>query len=119
MAKKAVVERAREFRAAPTQSEAMLWEVLRDRQLNGVKFRRQWVIGPFVVDFCAPRERFIIEIDGGIHDTLYEYDEERQRWLETARYHIVRVSALDVETDLFAVLSILSKHLRSPSPSPS
>jgi len=95
----------------------MLWDVLRDRQLHGVKARRQFVIGSFVTDFCAPRQRLVIEVDGGIHDTQREHDQERQRLLEAARYRVIRVSAEDVETNVPAVLSIISKHLLAPSPS--
>jgi len=76
--KRELVEQAREFRKAPTRSEAMLWDVLRDRQLHGVTFRRPFVIGSFVTDFCAPRQRLIIEVDGGIHDMQHEHDNERQ-----------------------------------------
>lgn len=117
MVKRELVEQAREFRKVPTQSEAILWDVLRDRQLYGVKFRRQFVIGALVADFCAPRQRLIIEVDGGIHDTQREHDQERQRLLEAARYRVIRFSAEDVETNLPAVLSTIAKHLVSPSPS--
>jgi len=118
LVKRELVEQAREFRKAPTRSEAMLWDVLRDRQLHGVKFRRQFVIGSFVTDFCVPRQRLIIEVDGDIHDTRREHDNERQRLLETAGYRVIRFSAEDVETNLLTVLSTISKHLLSPSPSP-
>jgi very-short-patch-repair endonuclease len=88
-----------------------LWDVLRDRQLHDVKFRRQFVIGSFIVDFCAPRQRLIIEIDGSVHETQQERDIERQRLLERAGYRIIRVSAEDVEANLPAILSDISKHL--------
>ncbi len=113
-----LLARAREFRTAPTRSEVALWDVLRDRKLLGVKFRRQWVIGPFIADFCAPRHRLIIEIDGSIHDTQRERDEQRQHFLESAGYRVIRVSAEDVENNPSAVLSTISKYLNSPSPSP-
>jgi len=96
LVKRELVERAREFRKAPTRSETILWDVFRDRQLHGVKFRRQFVIGSFVADFCAPRQRLIVEVDGGIHDTQRKHDQERQRLLEAARYRVIRVSAEDV-----------------------
>jgi very-short-patch-repair endonuclease len=109
--KRDLVERAREFRTVPTRSEAMLWDVLRDRQLDDVKFRRQFVIGSFIVGFCAPRQRLIIEIDGGVHETQRERDRERQRLLECAGYRILRVSVEDIEANLPAILSGISKHL--------
>jgi very-short-patch-repair endonuclease len=117
--KRELIERSREFRTAPTRSEAMLWDVLRDRQLHGIKFRRQFVIGSFIVDFCAPRQRLIIEIDGGVHETQRERDTERQHRLESAGYQIIRVSAEDVEANVSAILSTISTFVISPSPSPS
>ncbi len=87
--------------------------------LHGIKFQRQFVIGSFVTDFCAPRQRLIVKVDGGIHETPRERDQERQRLLEAARYRVIRFSAEDVETTLPAVLSAISNYLISPSPSPS
>ncbi|MBK8251153.1 MAG: DUF559 domain-containing protein [Polyangiaceae bacterium] len=57
---------ARRMRATPTTSEAILWEALRGSQV-GVMFRRQVVIGPYIVDFCAPSVRLVVEVDGGYH----------------------------------------------------
>jgi very-short-patch-repair endonuclease len=114
-----IVERAREFRTAPTKSELLLWEALRDRQLSGVKFRRQSVIGPFVVDFCAPLYHLIVEVDGAVHAGQREHDTERQHCLESAGYRVVRVSADAVESDLSSVLRAIADALNlyhSPSP---
>jgi adenine-specific DNA-methyltransferase len=110
---------AREFRVAPTPTEARLWAAVRNRQLNGAKFRRQQQIGPFIVDFFCPEHRLIVEVDGTIHETQGEHDEERQRMLESCGYHVVRVSAYAVMTDLSNVLVSIARHLdlsRSPSP---
>ena len=68
---------ARQFRKAPTASEVMLWEALRGRQLQSVKFRRQQPIGPFVVDFFAAAQKLIVEVDGPIHDQQQEADRRR------------------------------------------
>jgi very-short-patch-repair endonuclease len=114
-----IVERAREFRTAPTKSEALLWEALRDRQLFSVKFRRQSVIGPFVVDFCAPLYHLIVEVDGAVHAGQREHDTERQYHLESAGYRVIRVSADAVESDLPSVLRAIADALNlyhSPSP---
>ncbi len=120
MAKRQLVERAREFRVLPTVSEKMLWDALRDRKLHGVKFRRQVVIGRFVVDLCAPAYRLIVEIDGGIHMKQREHDAERQRILEAMDYRVLRIPAHDVETKHSAVHSAIIESLFSlPSPSPS
>jgi very-short-patch-repair endonuclease len=60
-------ERARYLRQELTLAERRLWAVLRSTQLNGVKFRRQHPIGKFIVDFCAPGKKLIIELDGSQH----------------------------------------------------
>jgi very-short-patch-repair endonuclease len=57
-----------------TASEAMLWEALRDRQISGLRFRRQVPIGPFVVDFACLGAKLAIEIDGSIHNEHVEQD---------------------------------------------
>ena len=59
--------RARELRSNQTDVEAKLWRHLRDRQVFGAKFRRQHPIGPYIVDFCCPTVRLIVELDGGQH----------------------------------------------------
>ena len=58
--------RARWMRREPTLTESVLWERLRGKRL-GVVFRRQVVIGRYIVDFCAPAVRLVVEVDGGYH----------------------------------------------------
>lgn len=68
----------------------MLWHAIRGRQL-GVKFRRQHIIGPYIVDFVCLEKRFIVELDGEQHDDRQgEYDLRRQRWLESEAYVVAR-----------------------------
>src|SRR5918994_1007626 len=81
---------ARDLRKRQTPAEVQLWKVLRDRRLDGVKFRRQHPIGPFVADFCCPHLRLIVEVDGGIHDESVEQDEERTRLLASSGYTVLR-----------------------------
>jgi very-short-patch-repair endonuclease len=102
---------AREFRAQPTPSEQRLWGALRNRQLNGAKFRRQQAIGPFIVDFFCAEHRLIVEIASAIHEIQHEHDKERQRMLEASGYHVVRVSAHAVETALPSVLMAIREYL--------
>jgi adenine-specific DNA-methyltransferase len=95
---------ARDFRKEPTPTEAILWQHLRGRQVGGAKFRRQQPIGPFVVDFCAPRLRLIIEIDGSVHDALEERDAERQRLIESLGFRFLRIPTAAIENNLGEVL---------------
>ncbi|MHB8647482.1 MAG: endonuclease domain-containing protein [Thermomicrobiales bacterium] len=110
---------ARELRTQPTSSEEQLWGALRNRRLDGAKFRRQQAIGPFVVDFFCAERRLIVEVDGSIHETQREHDEERQRLLEACGYHVVRVSAQAVEANVSSAMVAIKDALdryRSPSP---
>ena len=64
-----LLEASRHLRQRATQPEDLLWARLRDRQLAGSRFRRQAVIGKFVVDFYCHESRLIVELDGSVHDT--------------------------------------------------
>jgi very-short-patch-repair endonuclease len=61
------LKQARALRREPTEVEKRLWRLLRDRRFGGVKFRRQFPIGPFIADFACPAHRVVIELDGGQH----------------------------------------------------
>jgi adenine-specific DNA-methyltransferase len=98
------VEAARGFRRAPTKSEAMLWQAVRNGRIACHRFRRQHQIGQYIVDFCCPAKRFVVEIDGPIHDQHTEEDRERQRAIEARGYRFLRVKASDVEHDLGPVI---------------
>ncbi len=73
-----VLDAAREQRKNPTKSEDMLWQALRGKKLDGLKFRRQQPVGMFVVDFYNSDYRLVIEVDGPIHVTQTDADQERQ-----------------------------------------
>ena len=112
-----MVEAARQFRKAPTPSEAVLWQALRDRQLDGIKFRRQQPIGPFVVDFFAPALRLVVEVDGPIHAAQQEADRQRQELLEMAGLRVFRLTAEEVEHNLPQALTNLRNFIKNlPSP---
>jgi very-short-patch-repair endonuclease len=113
-----MVEVAREFRKTPTRSEDILWQALRNRQLEGVKVRRQQPIGPFVVDFFVPAHRLVIEVDGPIHADQQQLDRERQSLLESLGLHFLRLPAELVEADLPAALDRIRTTLRASRPSP-
>ncbi len=81
---------AKEFRHEPTPAEARLWSRLRAHRLDGVGFRRQHAIGPYIVDFCAPRKKLVIEVDGSQHLVRAEYDAHRTRYLESRGYRVIR-----------------------------
>jgi very-short-patch-repair endonuclease len=87
-------------RGCLTESEARLWEVLRGRKL-GVQFRRQVVLlDRYIVDFLAPAERLVVEVDGSYHATRRSADKRRDRELRRGGYRVVRLSAAIILTDI-------------------
>jgi very-short-patch-repair endonuclease len=114
-----MIEVARDFRKEPTKSEAVLWKALRGKGLDGVKFRRQQPIGPFVVDFYNSDHCLVVEVDGPIHELQQEADRARQDMLEQLGLRVLRLKTEMVENDLPAALAIIRaaiKATRAPSP---
>jgi very-short-patch-repair endonuclease len=97
---------ARRLRANATPHERILWRALKELPVEGTHFRRQAPIGPYVVDFFCPAKRLVVELDGGHHndDETAKHDRERQLWLESQGYRVVRFWNSDVTGDLNAVL---------------
>ena len=88
--KKELHRRARKLRANMTDAEQKLWKILRLRQMGGCRFRRQMVIGQYIVDFCCPQIKMIVEVDGGQHQQNRDYDNDRTRWLMSQGYKVLR-----------------------------
>ncbi|MDX2137691.1 MAG: endonuclease domain-containing protein [Chloroflexota bacterium] len=105
--KQRMVEAARHLRAEQTPSEEILWQSLRNRRLNGWKFRRQFPIGAFVLDFYCAESRLAVEVDGAIHRQQVEADTMRQSLLEELGIRFVRVTADQVEQDIVGVLRVI------------
>lgn len=84
-----LAERARGMRFAPTSTEALLWSALRGSRL-GVQFRRQFVIGRYIVDFCAPAAKLVVEIDGGYHKCIASADARRDSALQQHGFRVLR-----------------------------
>jgi very-short-patch-repair endonuclease len=95
--------KARSLRKRQTKSEALLWSILRGKQMCGLKFRRQHPIGPFIVDFACVSEKLVVEIDGDYHDYTIEQDMQRERYLGLQGWQVIRFSARDVEYDPEAI----------------
>ena len=102
-----LVARARQLRREGTPAERILWEALRGRQLQGMRFRRQHPIETFILDFYCPQHKLVVEVDGGIHTepTVRERDEERQRWIEAHGYEFLRFTNEEVLHELPRVLA--------------
>ncbi len=100
----------RELRKTPTSFESLLWERLRNSQLEGRKFRRQHSIGVYILDFYCPSERLCIELDGMVHLTreAIVHDEVRDAALAQLNIKTLRISNEEIERDLDAVLLKIS-----------
>jgi very-short-patch-repair endonuclease len=108
-------ERARSLRKTPTIAERVIWKHLRAHRLSGAGFRRQHAIGPYVVDFCAPRLKLIIELDGSQHAEQTEYDSRRTEYLEQMGYSVLRFWNNEVHGNLDSVLLIISEIMLTPT----
>ncbi|MGB2769680.1 MAG: endonuclease domain-containing protein [Candidatus Zixiibacteriota bacterium] len=101
-----VYDLCRKLRQKQTDAETLLWECLRGKRLNGVKFRRQHPIGRYVADFYCPEAQLAIELDGKVHDVRdqKEYDRVRKEMIETGGIRVVRFKNEEIEQNIEAVL---------------
>ncbi|HYD68632.1 endonuclease domain-containing protein [Azospirillum sp.] len=106
-------QRARQLRQSATNSERLLWGALRDRRLNGLKFRRQQQIGRYVVDFVCHERRLIIEVDGGQHSVAG--DAERTAFLQAQGYRVLRFWNPEVLTTMPVVLETILAAAKDPA----
>jgi very-short-patch-repair endonuclease len=98
---------ARHLRVSQTDAEKVLWHHLRDRQIEGCKFRSQQVIESFTVDFVCMEIKLIIELDGGQHQAQVSYDEARTRTLELNGFRVLRFWNNDVLQNTVSVLEVV------------
>ncbi len=82
--------RARDLRRDQTEAERRLWRLVRNRQLGGFKFRRQFPIDRYVADFACAEARLVVELDGGQHAERADADAERTKVLEACGWEVVR-----------------------------
>ena len=97
---------ARDLRRQQTDAERLLWSKLRDRQVNGIKFRRQYSIGTFIADFVSLDFRLVIEVDGGQHNepaNIIE-DQQRTKFFEGVGYKVLRFWNNDVLQNIDGVI---------------
>ena len=99
-----LIQRARQLRSSMTVAELKLWAELNNKQMGGIKFRRQHPIGKYIVDFYAPQQKLIIEVDDGTHLEQVEYDAIRTSYLNRKGYQVIRFSNLDIFQNLAEVL---------------
>jgi very-short-patch-repair endonuclease len=98
---------AKSLRSGMTDAEGALWYRLRGRRFEGMKFRRQVPVGPYVADFLCERAQLVIEIDGGQHAEQTDWDMVRSRWLDARGYRVLRFWNNEVLENLEGVLEAI------------
>jgi len=116
--------RAKALRGNPTDAEQHLWSALRGHRLNGLSFRRQHPLGPYVADFACLPAKLVIEVDGGQHyeDAGRRHDARRDSFLSEHGFTVLRFSNLDILGNLSGVLETINAVARPaalPPPQPS
>ncbi|MGA0609393.1 endonuclease domain-containing protein [Caldimonas sp. KR1-144] len=111
---------ARGLRQRSTDAEAMLWNRLRSRQLDGLKFRRQHPVAGFVVDFACMEAGIAVELDGGHHaePAAVLRDDQRSQAIADEGLRVIRFWNNDVLNNIEGVLQIIAEATRHPHPSP-
>ena len=97
-----------------TRSEIALWQALRGKQLEGLKFRRQQVLGPYVADFFCAASRLVVELDGGAHsdEDAQTHDARRDQWIAAQGLRILRMPNRMVAEDLSGALALIAQAAR-------
>ena len=109
-------DRARQLRRTQTDAQQKLWSLLRGGKLHGVKFRRQFPIGPFFADFCAPKEFLVVELDGSQHMDMLDRDQQRTNYIEALGYRVVRFWDNEALASTAEVVEKISDLLEEPHP---
>jgi very-short-patch-repair endonuclease len=104
---------AQEKRRQPTGAEKELWKCLRNRQLYGFIFRRQYCLGQFIVDFYCYKAKLVIEVDGDIHQYQPEEDKIRQEYLEGLKLKVLRFRNVAVLDNAEKVILQIKNYLSS------
>jgi len=108
-----LMERARELRRKQTPAEELFWELVRDRQYLGLKFRRQHQVGDYILDFYCHDIRTAIELDGPVHEHRQKKDSRRDAYLESQGIRVIRIQNEELLGNPEAVLSRLASQLTS------
>ena len=114
MARPTTVPQARALRRNAPETERLLWTLLRDRRLEGLKFRRQVPLGPYVLDFVCLQHRLVIEADGPFHDP--ERDAARDAWLASRGFRVLRFPNTEIQVKDWQIIARILKAVGSPPP---
>jgi len=101
-----------------SEAERILWYRLKNKQIFGYKFRRQYGIEKYVADFYCPKAKLVIEIDGDSHieEAAIQYDKERKKYIESLGLKVIRFTNVEVYKNLDAVIEIIIQNLPPLAP---
>ncbi len=104
---------ARELRKEQTNAEALLWALLRHRQLLGFKFRRQHQFGDYIADFCCHKARLVVECDGSAHEPneQWHHDQNRDAYMIGQGLRVLRFRNERILNETESVLDQIAEHL--------
>lgn len=108
-----MLENAKRLRREMTPAEKVLWKHLKANRLNGLHFRRQQIIHGYFADFLCHQHDLIVEVDGGIHELQKEYDKEREEYLRSLGFRIIRFKNEEIKEDLKGVLQRIVEACRT------
>ncbi len=116
--KKSQTQKRKLLRKNLPKTEIALWVKLKNKKINGFKFRRQYSINRYVVDFYCPMLKLAIEIDGNYHNTAEtkNYDKLRQNFIENYGIKFLRFSNSDITENLEGVIKTISQYCKKPLP---
>src|SRR3990167_6594291 len=106
-------EFAKHLRTNQTDAEKLFWSRVRNRRLLNLKFKRQYVIEPYIVDFVCIERKLIVELDGGQHAERQDYDKKRSQYLENLGFTVLRFWDHDVLLSVDSVLDSIYNYLNS------
>ena len=104
---------ARKLRKSGVLSEVIFWEIFKNKDLLGWDIDRQVIIGNFIVDFFIPELGLIFEIDGSSHNFKYQYDLEREKFLNSLNLEIIQIADIDVKQNIDKVLHYILEKTKS------
>jgi very-short-patch-repair endonuclease len=109
---------SRQLRAEASEAEQKLWRLLRQKQLNGLRFRRQFPLGPYFADFVCLPVRLVVEVDGSQHgeETRVVRDEGRTAWLTRNNFRVIRFPVSAVMADIEMVIEGIEMAMQQPLP---
>ena len=116
---KRLTDVSKKLRQQSTEAEKRLWSRLRSKQMHGFKFRRQQQIGNYIADFVCFEKGLIIELDGGQHAIDLKRDKQRDDWLRSEGFEVVRFWNTDVFENIEGVLEAIRNIVLTPSLGPS